>query len=211
MELFAIFIQGFLTGMALIMVIGSQNAFILRHGIQRNHVFAIATVSILGDVVLITLGVNGLGTLVQHSPILKLIMVIAGSLFLLIYGGSAFYAAWKQQALNIPLTAEPLKSHLYKLILLALGFSVLNPHAWLDAAIILGSIGGQFALANQRHSFTLGAVIASAVWFYTLAFGAWQLAPYLRKPLAWQIINVVVGVMMWGIAGILIYDYWIGI
>ena len=210
MGLFAIFTQGFLTGIALIMVIGSQNAFILRHGIQRNHVFAIATVSILGDIVLITLGVNGLGSLVNNSPILKLIMVIAGSLFLFVYGSSAFYAAWKQQTLNIPLSAEPLKSHLFKLILLALGFSVLNPHAWLDAAIILGSIGGQFDLANQRHSFTLGAIVASAVWFYTLAFGAWQLAPYLRKPLSWQIINIVVGFMMWGIAGSLLFEYWYG-
>ena len=207
MTLTTVILQGFLTGLGLIMVIGSQNAFILRHGILRSHVFLVATVSLLGDIVLITLGVNGLGTLVQSSPILQLITVIGGGIFLITYGAVAFRAAWQKQVLNIHIPEHQLTDHKIKLVLLALGFSILNPHAWLDAAIILGSIGGQLDTAVERHLFTLGALLASAVWFYTLALAAWKLAPLLRKPRAWQLINVGVGCMMWGIAANLIWDF----
>src|ERR1700678_3029738 len=108
MELSGIFFQGFITCIGLIMVIGSQNAFILRHGIQRNYVFLIATVSLLGDMVLIGLGVNGLGTLVQSSDILQLIMVIGGSLFLTAYGCFAFYSAWQKKTLEVHTQNNPL-------------------------------------------------------------------------------------------------------
>lgn len=207
MDLSLIVLQGFLTGIGLIMVIGTQNAFILRQGIMRNHVFLIATVSSLGDIFLITIGINGLGTFVQTSHMLQLFMVIAGSIFLFTYGGFAFKAAWEKQVLDVDLSAPPVVDRALKVILMALGFSILNPHAWLDAGIILGSIGGQLDSAAQRHCFTIGAIMASFVWFYTLAFAAWKLAPYLSKPRVWQTINIIVGLMMWGIAANLIYDY----
>lgn len=189
------------------MVIGSQNAFILRHGIQRNHVFLIATVSLLGDFVLIGLGVNGLGTLVQTSDILQLIMVVGGSLFLFTYGCFSFYSAWQKKALEMHTQKNPLAHQRHKIILLALTFSLLNPHAWLDAAVILGSIGGQLELAVERYSFTLGALLGSAIWFYALALFAWKLAPILQKPRVWQVINILVGCLMWGIALNLILHY----
>lgn len=207
MDLSLIVLQGFLTGLGLIMVIGTQNAFILRQGIMQNHVFLIATVSSLGDIFLITLGVNGLGTFVQTSPVLQLIMVIGGSLFLITYGSFAFKAAWEKQVLNANVEEHPVVDKASKIILLALGFSILNPHAWLDAGIILGSIGGQLDTAAQRHCFTVGAIVASFVWFYSLALMASKLAPLLRKPRVWQVINVGVGIMMWAIAANLIMDY----
>ena len=208
MDLLLVAAQGFLTCLGLIMVIGSQNAFILRHGILRSHVFLIATVSLLGDVILITLGVNGLGALVQSSKTLQLIAVIGGSIFLITYGAIAFRAAWQQKALTIHIPEHQITDHYLKLTLMALGFSILNPHAWLDAGIILGSIGGQLESATERHIFTIGALVGSAVWFYGLAFAAWQLAPYLRKPRVWLFINLGVGCMMWAIAANLIWDYW---
>jgi L-lysine exporter family protein LysE/ArgO len=202
-----IFIQGFITCMGLIMVIGSQNAFILRHGVQRNYVFMIATVSLLGDVVLITLGVNGLGTLVQSSQVLQLVAVIGGSIFLISYGATAFYAAWQKKVLEMHMPDHKMVGHRLKLIMMALGFSILNPHAWLDAAVILGSIGGQLESSFERHIFTIGALIGSAVRFYSLALMAWKLAPYLRKQRVWQVINISIGCMMWLIAANLIWDY----
>ena len=61
----AAFIEGLLLGASLIIAIGAQNAFVLRQGLQRRYVFAVATTCTLCDIVLIAAGVAGLGTLVQ--------------------------------------------------------------------------------------------------------------------------------------------------
>ena len=44
----------------------------------------------------------------------------------------------------------------------------LNPHVYLDTFVVLGSLGGQLT-ADVRSRFALGAVSASAVWFFGLA------------------------------------------
>lgn len=207
MSITAIFFQGFLACIGLIMVIGSQNAFILRHGIRGDHLFLIATVSLLGDLVLIGLGVNGLGTIIQSSAILQLIMVISGSVFLIAYGFFALYSVWQNKTLEIHKQTNPLVHHRKKIIILALTFSLLNPHAWLDAAVILGGIGGQLHDAFERHVFTAGALAGSALWFYGLAYFALKLAPILQRPRVWQFINLLVAFLMWGIAYSLIKNY----
>ena len=61
------FLRGFATSAALIIAIGAQNAFVLRCGLKREHVLAVVLVCALSDALLITLGVAGLGTLVQGS------------------------------------------------------------------------------------------------------------------------------------------------
>ena len=58
-------VEGFLLGASLIIAIGAQNAFVLRQGLQRRHVFAVATVCVVSDAVLIAAGVAGLGALVK--------------------------------------------------------------------------------------------------------------------------------------------------
>ena len=60
------FFTGFATSAALIIAIGAQNAFVLRQGIKREHVLAVVLVCALSDALLITLGVAGLGALVQR-------------------------------------------------------------------------------------------------------------------------------------------------
>ena len=55
----------------------------------------------------------------------------------------------------------------------------LNPHVYLDTFVVLGSLGGQLT-ADVRSWFALGAVSASAVWFFGLALLASWLAPWLN-------------------------------
>ena len=62
------FLNGFFLGASLIIAIGAQNAFILRHGLLRQHVFILCLICALADAALIALGVAGLGTLIQRSP-----------------------------------------------------------------------------------------------------------------------------------------------
>ena len=61
-------LNGFATSAALIIAIGAQNAFVLRQGIKREHVLPVVLVCALSDALLITLGILGLGAVVQDSP-----------------------------------------------------------------------------------------------------------------------------------------------
>ena len=63
----AAFFQGFVLGAGLIIAIGSQNAYVLRQGLKREHVLLICLVCALSDALLITIGVSGTGTLVASS------------------------------------------------------------------------------------------------------------------------------------------------
>ncbi len=67
---FSAALAGFFLGASLIIAIGAQNAFILRQGLLRSHVFILCLICALSDAVLIAAGVAGLGTLVARSPML---------------------------------------------------------------------------------------------------------------------------------------------
>ena len=61
-------LHGLLAGLTLIIAIGSQNVFVLRQGIRREHVLPVVAVCIASDAVLITAGAGGLGALVRAVP-----------------------------------------------------------------------------------------------------------------------------------------------
>ena len=58
--MFSAFFTGFFLGLSLIVAIGAQNAFVLRHGILRQHVFYVALFCAVSDTALICLGVTGI-------------------------------------------------------------------------------------------------------------------------------------------------------
>ena len=51
------FWSGFFTSLSLILAIGAQNAFVLKQGIKKEHVFAVCLICALGDALLIFAGV----------------------------------------------------------------------------------------------------------------------------------------------------------
>ena len=83
----------------------------------------------------------------------------------------------------------------------------LNPHVYLDTVVLLGSLSGRHA-GEARVAFGLGAMLASGVWFYTLGFGARLLAPLFARPVAWQILDVLIGLVMLSIAASLLWQAW---
>ena len=124
-------------------------------------------------------------------------MTWGGVAFLFCYGCGAFKAALAEDSTlaNARFTAQSR----WKMLLLLLMVSWLNPHAWLDAVVILGSLAGQL-LPAARPWFAFGAAMASVVWFFVLASLAASLAPLLSRPRAQRIIHILVAVVMWGIA-----------
>ena len=73
-------------GFSLIIAIGAQNLFVLRQGIRREHVFAVAAICALSDLTLIIVGVSGIGAVLQAVPWLVEVIRWAGAAFLVVYG-----------------------------------------------------------------------------------------------------------------------------
>ncbi len=174
-------LQGCTTGAALIIEIGAQNAFVLKQRILRNHVFVTAFICALIDAILINLGVGGLGTLLTQNTILLLIARWGGAAFLFYYGFRAFRAVFKTSRLKIEdneFDKPDFKASIFTVFVL----SLLNPHVYLDTVILLGSIGSQFP--SHECPFALRAMLASFIWFFSLAYEARYLRPLFQKPLA---------------------------
>ena len=89
----SVFIQGVLISGGLIIAIGAQNAFILRQGLLGQKVLYACAVCFLCDAVLITLGILGVGSILQNSPFFLNSLAILGAIFLYWYGGNSFFRA----------------------------------------------------------------------------------------------------------------------
>src|ERR1700749_2822186 len=100
------FFPGFLLGLSLIVAIGAQNAFVLRQGLRREHVFAVCAVCALSDAILIATGVAGFGALVPAMPWAAPAMRYGGALFLAAYGARSLWAAWRNSAALNPAAGE---------------------------------------------------------------------------------------------------------
>ena len=197
-----VFFSGFGVTMGLILAIGAQNAHVLRQGLRREHVLLTVAVSALGDAVLILLGMAGLGPLISASPTAMTVAQFGGGAFLLWYGLRAARSAWRGQVQNVDAAGHCALSRRQALAAAA-GFSLLNPHAYLDTVVLLGAIGGQQA-EDARPLFAFGAVSASICWFLLLGYGARLLTPLFTRPLAWRVLDGLVAITLWGIAAALL-------
>lgn len=196
-------IQGFLLCASIIIAFGPQNLFLLRQGLRRQHLFAVALFSTLADIVLITMGVGGLSALISTNTTFQLVMTVAGILFLVWCGSRSLISAWRPAQQANDFAAAPTNHNgLYATILATLSFSFLNPGAYVDTLVIIGSKSLLFNV-DERIIFAVGAVLASMFWFFTLTYGASKLTLLFRSPAAWRTLDVVSGCIMLGIASTL--------
>ena len=191
---------GFLLGFSLILAIGAQNAFVLRQGLRRAHVFAVVMTCAVSDAVLIAAGVAGFGALAQAVPWFEPLMRYGGAAFLLWYGWRNARSAWRGgQALG---TSGDEAQSLATAVLTVLALTWLNPHVYLDTVVLLGSISAQYP---DRLAFALGAMTSSFVFFFSLGYGARALAPLFARPSAWRVLDAIIALTMWAIAAKLLY------
>ena len=189
--------QGLILGLGMIIPIGAQNSYILSQGIKRNHHFLAATICMLCDVLLIGLGIFGGGKLIASSEWLMLLIGWGGVTFLVVYAVMSFKNVWRNQyqvATHIA-AANSRK----KIIGTTFAVTLLNPHVYLDTVMILGSVGGKFQ-GNERIAFAVGTMLASIIWFYSLAGAAAKMSPWLSQAKVKRTIDIVVGLIMCAIA-----------
>ncbi|SDV48724.1 LysE/ArgO family amino acid transporter [Chitinasiproducens palmae] len=194
---------GFAASAGLIIAIGAQNAFVLRQGLQRCHVALVVAICACGDIAFILAGVAGIGALVQRWPAMLLALRFGGALFLAAYGLMAALRAWHGSGGLAPTEAQ--QSNRRRAALACLGFTVLNPHVYLDTMVLLGSLSTQYAGA-ARWAFAAGACGASLAWFTALGFGARLMQPIFRKPAAWRILDASVAAFMFSLSALLLLD-----
>lgn len=195
------FTTGFALSATLIVAIGAQNAFVLRQGIRKEHVAAIVAFCALSDFILMGAGVAGLASVLGNSPALVALLTAAGSGFLVWYGIKALRRAAQPQSLAAAAGEGSLS--LGGAMAQAAGFTLLNPHVYLDTVLLVGSIGTRQP-PDMRMWFVGGAACASGVWFTTLGYGARLLAPIFARPRAWQVLDTIVGLTMLTLALLLI-------
>ncbi|MFZ5750141.1 MAG: LysE/ArgO family amino acid transporter [Pseudomonadota bacterium] len=190
------FFAGLRLSLALISVIGAQNAFVLRQGLRREHVLAVVAFCAISDALLIAAGVAGLGVITDALPGLRSVLLWGGVAFLVWYGARAFRSAWRGGESLRPADGQraPLGTTLATLAAL----TWLNPHVWLDTVVLLGSVAAQYPGAEA--AFAVGAALGSLLFFATLGYGARLLAPVFARPAAWRVLDAGVGLLMWSVA-----------
>ena len=192
------YLPGFALGLSLILAIGAQNAFVLKQGLKKQHVFLVCTICALSDAILISLGVSGFGALVERFPIVEQIARFGGAAFLMVYAAMSFYSAYKTRHSLNPEGSAPESA--LKIALICLGFTWLNPHVYLDTLGLVGAISTQFVDAAQKTAFGIGAISASFVFFFSLGYGARLLGPVMQSARAWRRLDVLIGIVMWALA-----------
>ncbi|MBB3993492.1 L-lysine exporter family protein LysE/ArgO [Sulfitobacter undariae] len=195
------FVPGFFLGLSLILAIGAQNAFVLRQGLRREHVFWVCLTCAVSDALLITAGVAGIGTLAEMVPWFEPVMRYGGAAFLIVYGARNAISAWRGGS---GLRAEgQAATSLRRTLLTLLALTWLNPHVYLDTLVLLGTISAQY---DDRVAFGTGAVLASFSFFFALGYGARLLEPLFAKPNSWRILDALIALTMWAIAASLLFN-----
>ncbi|WP_442880031.1 LysE/ArgO family amino acid transporter [Aurantimonas sp. A2-1-M11] len=185
--------RGFALGLGLIVAIGAQNAFVLERGLVRNHVLAVVLVCALADAALIAAGVAGLGTLITGAPDLVRLVTLGGAAFLAVYAALALRRTLHPDAMAVRGGRSMSRRAAVGVVL---GLTFLNPHVYLDTVVLLGSLSARYEQAAERTAYAGGAMLASAVWFATLGYGARLLAPVFVRPAAWRVLDGLIAAVM---------------
>jgi L-lysine exporter family protein LysE/ArgO len=195
--MFQIFIQGFLLQASLILALGAQNIFVLNSGLRKQRHLLVALVSSICDTFLILVGVLGVATVFIQIPILKIILGVVGVGFLFYYG----ILKLKEAKIGIEISQTSQNMGTAKqAVAMSLGFSLLNPHVYLDTVVLIGGYSSKFDQLNERIYFGLGASAFSTIWFFGLAILASFGSRLLNNSKAMRIVSLISGIILIALA-----------
>jgi len=205
---YGILIEGFLISFGLLVAIGPQNAYVLRQGLKHRHVGAVTTVCFVSDMALLTVGILGVGAIITASDALKFWLGWGGVVFLLWFALKSAKAALNPEGIS----AEAIESSageaagkgVRTAVLHALAFTFLNPWVYMDTMGLVGAYSVKYTGDSERTLFMVGAWLASGLWFYGLGYGAKKAAPLFRKKTTWRILDSIIALVMFSVAGLLV-------
>ena len=191
-------ITGFALGFSLILAIGAQNAFVLRQGLTGKHVFAVALFCALSDALLIAAGIGGLSLLIADFMTAYTDWMFGGAAIWLALYGAMRLRDVRRGGGGLDASAEKSLGVMPTLGVAAM-LTFANPHVYLDTVILVGTVSLQFH-GTDKLLFGGGAVSASFVFFFGLAYGASYFASHMQRPGAWRVLDTVIAVIMFALA-----------
>ena len=183
------FLQGFSIGLAYVAPIGSQNLFVINTGLTQptKRVYQTAFIVMFFDITLALACFFGVGALMDRFNLLKMAIMLIGSLVLVYMGVTLAMAKGSMERKDVNM---PLK----KVISMACVVTWFNPQALIDGSLLFGAFRASLPAAASSM-FILGASCASATWWLGLStlthlFGAKLSDKVLRM------INIVCGLVI---------------
>ena len=153
------------------------------------------------DTALILAGVGGLGAVISALPWLLIVMRWAGVAYLTWFGVRTGISVVRGEHLDSQGKINTLT--MAKAVTTTLMLTFLNPHVYLDTVIFAGSLANQFG--DNRWWFAAGSATASWLWFSSIGFGARWASPLLARPVFWKVLDTIIALMMFGLAGVLAF------
>ncbi len=182
-------------GLGLIAAVGAQNAYVLQRSIRGDVAMVpIVAFCVLSEAALILLGVAGVGALVETAPGAIAVMKWIGVVFLLGYGAFAAYRAIRPGE-GLHVNGNTRIPSTFGAVAACAAFTWLNPHAYLDSVVFLGTLANQQG-GDLRWVFAAGAFLAGTVWFSIIGFGGKALRGVFSKPGAWRVLDGAIALMM---------------
>lgn len=189
-----VYLNGLMLGLSLIMALGPQNVFLIRQGARRQHAILSAITCFFCDVVLVIASVAGLHHTLEAHPGLQYWIVWFGFIFLMFYGLRAIYCSLAPKNDKALAPAQRTTASRRQIIILSLGFSLLNPHAIIDSLVLIG--GGSTQFPGHQRAFLSGVITSSLIWFTVLTLTAYYFSNALTKPRVWRQVEFISGGLM---------------
>ncbi|MDC0195926.1 LysE family transporter [Candidatus Thioglobus sp.] len=180
------------------MAIGAQNTFVLKQGIIRRHLLVVALFCSIADALLIVIGVTGISYFFNNffDEFLDILFGLS-SLWLAGYGAIRLKSALiSSTSFEIEISNS---SGLLQTLSILMVFTFANPHVYLDTMILIGTFSQQY-IGQDKIAFTIGASLASFVFFFSLTYGAKLLTPLMKHPYSWRILDGIVSLIMFILA-----------
>ncbi|SCC92872.1 Lysine efflux permease [Thiomonas sp. X19] len=194
--------QGLLLGLGVFIYPGPKDIVVLRMALAGRWPPGLVAIGAFSDALLITIGMAGVSAMLQQSSPLQHTALWIGVVVMSWHGQRAARAALRGDAevakwqATEPAERTAPRGNGWPELLAA---SLLNPVAWLDTLFILGTVGAALP-APQRPAFTLGAVLASALWFSLLVWGASRASAWVTSTAVWRILDGFVALCLLGLA-----------
>lgn len=187
-----IYLNGLLLGLSLIMALGPQNIFLIRQGALRKHAALSALTCFICDITLVTSSVIGLHHVLEVHPHLTHWLTNLGAAFLCYYGIRTLLKSLSNAKTKKPIIEQNLTR--LQIIMLALGFSLLNPHAIIDSLVLIG--GGSAQYPGHQQAFLFGVITSSLIWFSTLTLTTYYFSSVLNREHVWKRVEFFSGLLM---------------
>ncbi len=188
------FVQGFAIALGIFVCPGPKDLVILRQALRLRPTAELLTVGVGSDALLITLGIIGVSAALQRAPQVQHLALWIGVGLMLWHGVRAI---WRLAAGSMSEMVEDGERNDRAALLLV---SFLNPVAWMDTVLVIGTTGALLP-GRLQLSYGLGAVSASTVWFLLLTLGARRSARWLESARARRVLDALAAIAMIGMAG----------